>query len=409
MKWYIFTVPPNDAHKRVDALCKMMFIRTPFNAIMKWIRKGLIQINNHKTSADYRLHAHDTISVAQAIAYRLSPALLSKQNSHEYDAHAKEHDANAPKKLFSEDMLYTHGVVSENSLLFLNEDILAYNKAAQELLFGKNSITHTLQKYYTMHTNTLAFKPAPCHRLDTGTSGIVICALRIEAARIIAKFHNYIHKIYIALLTAPAHAQLLTHTLYRNKKSKVTIACPSEPSAQNTHALRALASNQYKMLGTASLWLHSIGAVDIRPRTSENAAIKKLFPTIIVLGGHGGKTHQIRAQCAAHNTPLWGDVKYPSYTTNNTEHYPPHSTYYLHASTILCDALPSQQQILPPGIIAPIPEPWYTLVQSKDHFLLRRAENLLDRARGAWEKERPTDRNTDITAWYSSVLGGVIG
>ena len=129
-----------------------------------------------------------------------------------------------------------------------------------------------------------------CHRLDTNTDGLLIFALNVRAAEEIAKgFKNEkIEKVYEARVygKVPSDAVYRDYLLKNAKEGKVRIF-------QEKHAGAVPVEASVKVIGY-----------------DKNS-------TLVEVVIHNGKTHQIRAQLAAHGHFILGDGKYGRDDINN--------------------------------------------------------------------------------------------
>ena len=379
MEWLSFSVHTNDVDKRLDTVCKKLFIHSAYHSIMRCIRKNLIKINKKRSTYNYRVQLGDTINIAESVS-----AMLSK--------HAKNMSDTQGVELINTPLQKT----LRSQTIYQTTQLLAVNKIDGQQLFGAHSIMDALQGYAPP---SLSFKPAPCHRLDTGTSGLLLCALSADMARYVTTLqqNTHIHKVYIALLEHPTYNTSISHYLYRDTIKKTTYAYAKLQSNIPVH---------YKALGYTTLHLHTYGAVTLSNST------KKVYPTLIILDGTGGKTHQIRAQCRAHNTSLWNDIKY-SATTRTSSHTTIYSDFFLHAGAILVDAQEPHAMNIPLSLRAPIPTRWYNTIKKIDYEVLRDLDLYLDRFVGTWDGNlllnNFSDAKIDSTALYTSLFGGVIG
>ena len=140
-----------------------------------------------------------------------------------------------------------------------------------------------------------AFTPALCHRLDTGTSGLVLVAK-----------------------TAPALEALISLIRARRIKKEylcVTFGRPSPAAATLNGWLKKDAAN-----GKVSVTDHPApGAVPIETRYETMAVSGRLALLRVELVT--GRTHQIRAHLASIGCPILGDGKYGQNTVNRQLHF----------------------------------------------------------------------------------------
>lgn len=221
-----------------------------------------------------------------------------------------------------------HVPTSFNSaVIYEDENILIINKPKGVLVHeDKNEKIHTLanevisyliNKGEYNNINVNAFTPAPCHRLDRNTSGIIIFAKNLESLKIMEelfKEKNNIDKYYLCLVcgsinkSGEVNAPLLKNSVNGlvqvNKDGKTAIS-------------------QYKVVKKYSGYT----LLEIRLIT--------------------GRTHQIRVHMAHINHPVVGDAKYGNYQANhdfkNTHHY---DSQFLHAHRIVFHNVPGKLSYL---------------------------------------------------------------
>jgi 23S rRNA pseudouridine955/2504/2580 synthase len=129
---------------------------------------------------------------------------------------------------------------------------------------------------------SLSFRPGPLHRLDRGTSGIIVFSKTLAGAQAFSALlrRRLLVKRYLALLSGRlGRAETWDDPLARDRKSRVTHRAPAD--GQGREALSRVTPLETR--GDVTLAL-----IEIRT----------------------GRTHQIRAQAALHGHPLSGDRKY---------------------------------------------------------------------------------------------------
>lgn len=415
MDWFILPFDTNDSEKRLDVLCKKIFPNTRFGEIMQWIRKKLITINTKKTSHNYKISADDMLYIAYPIVEYICASLTNRliEKTH-FDANQ---GACIPSDETTNIQEYCAQVFDKEHILFLNKDIIILNKTAGEKIFTPTGSIASILK--NSPSRSISFTPAPCHRLDTGTSGILISALTTQGARTVSNLQqsSNIQKCYMALLESPLSDEVgdivLAHHLYRDKKNK-----------QKTLAFEhSISTHNLSYLGYASLYLIALQPLKLQPfvrKASKSLDDSYVYPVLLMFnnadGGNtsGGKTHQIRVQCESNGTPLFGDVKYGGKahmhipTDDNQNAY---ISFFLHASTYLLrkDTNTLTDTIIPTSIRSPIPKHWFSLIDRTYHNYLLGLEKKLDNFARVWDESNCSSDNMDINAFCISALGGVIG
>jgi 23S rRNA pseudouridine955/2504/2580 synthase len=182
------------------------------------------------------------------------------------------------------------------SILWESADFLVLNKPAGLAVHGPDRSSgdslETLARAYLSPKlpPSLSFKPGPLHRLDKPASGIVVFSKSLEGARSFSVLlrERRIRKTYLALLEGILRRdETWEDMLIRDRKQGKTFAGRNGAPATGEGAPKAALTR-------------------IRPLAHNAAA----GVTLARLEIDTGRTHQIRAQAAAHGHPLAGDRKY---------------------------------------------------------------------------------------------------
>ena len=254
----LFNCSANDEGRRLDRVLKKMLPDVPAGLLYSGIRKGLIKVNGKKSRQSYLVQENDVIAVRESIKYREKETASSDE----------------PRK----------SSLIESISIFRNENLLILNKPAGMLTHGHDSIASLIDAGLTGITPSLSFKPAPLHRLDRNTSGLLAVSLSIKGASHFSELvrSRSLDKYYIGIcLGEPVKSLKLSDRLVRSglKTSVIDITSgdSSETRIAETIVKKLLSKDGY------SLCMFKIET---------------------------GLTHQIRAQAAAAGFPLAGDKKY---------------------------------------------------------------------------------------------------
>lgn len=312
------TAGPDDAGRRFDRVCRKLLPDTGLSEIYSAMRKGRVTVNGVKKSPKYKLTAGDIIRLPE----NMGGKRVLPRNSGEGTA-----DSETAPEL-------------GKAVMFENDHFIVFNKPAGILSHGKFSVQSYLRQYLHAKTeNSLAFSPAPLHRLDRNTSGILVCSKSIRGA---AAFSEALSGKSVLKAYAGIHDGFLTGNqlwkdkLRRDKKTKITYSDPSGRMSI-THIFPLLRSPEQ---------------------------------TLCLAVPITGRTHQIRVQAALHEHPLLGDRKYNRNSAGR-------SRYYLHA----CHLGFTEAGICPelPPLFAPPPEHFLKTMQrlfpaEQAHALVKRLE-----------------------------------
>lgn len=302
------TVAADQHGRTLISFVKRYMPGVPLSGLHKMMRTGRIRVNEGRAKPDLVLAAGDEIT------FRMADADFSATR-HRDPARAAPSEASlGPLRVLVE-----------------TEDWIAVEKPAGLLTHaGDPAAAHipprppedTLVDRVVAHEarrgSRATFPPAPVHRLDRGTSGVVVFARTARGARqwSAAFREGTARKTYLGVVQGQAAEGTLESLLIRDERSRTSRA----ETPESGHTRGRLARMDVQVLasvGDASLVL-------ARPAS--------------------GRTHQIRAQLAAAGTPLLGDVKYGG------RPLPGRPGYLLHAWKL---SIPGATQL-----ICPVPEDW---------------------------------------------------
>ena len=232
--------------KKLNTFLLDNFNGLTLNTIYKALRKKDIRINNIKVNENCNLNEGDEITL-----------------------------------YITDNFLYKS---FDLNIVYEDDNIVVINKPEEIEVVSNNKEEITLTKLIQNNYNSIEF-PAPCHRLDRNTTGLVVFAKNKESLEILLeKFKNMeIEKHYkctVYKIPTIKEQKLEAYLFKDSKKSMVYIS--DEPKKGY---LKIVTS--YKVL-------------------SEN---KKDNTSILDITLHTGRTHQIRAHLAYIGHPIIGDRK----------------------------------------------------------------------------------------------------
>jgi 23S rRNA pseudouridine955/2504/2580 synthase len=269
------TLGEAEGGQRLDRYLRKLLRDVPLGAIFKRLRAGDIRVDGKKVDGSLRLAA------GMKVQLRLPAADLARI------AHGDERRAAPPEGSRSR-------VAPElrPRIVHRDDDVLVIDKpaglAVQPGTGRENEHLVAWLDEQRLGERSATFAPAPAHRLDRGTSGLVAIGLSPLGLRgLTAAFReDTVEKVYVAVVHgAPAaesgsiDAPLRVRTDAGKKEPKVVV----DPAGQS-------ARTDWRVVTRAG-------------RTS-----------LLRLVLHTGRTHQIRAHLAHLGHPIVGDERYGSAT-----------------------------------------------------------------------------------------------
>lgn len=241
-----FTAAADDDGRRLDRVARKLFPGAPLGRIFRAIRTGAVRVNGAKAAPSQRVAAGDEISVvgmASAATPRSGPP------------------ASALPFV----------------VLLENEHVLAVDKPAGLPVHGPDSVEELVRAYLQGRRTSLSFRPGPAHRIDRGTSGLLLFSCSLRGAQTLTRLfrEQRMSKEYLAVVEG---------VVAREETWEDRIAYDHE-------SRRSEAGEQTALTRIAPV------------ASSERLTLLACFPLT-------GRTHQIRAQAALHGHPLAGDRKY---------------------------------------------------------------------------------------------------
>lgn len=291
-------IDAKEANQRIDKFVRKYLCDAPLDVIYKTFRKKDIKINHHWVKQDYILKAGDLLQIY------LSEDMITSFHK--------------PREIIKADL--THPILYED------ENVLAVLKPAGLLVHGdenekRNTLTNQVLNYlyqkgeYDPHIHH-GFVPAPAHRLDRNTSGIVLYGKNLPALQALLSIFEEkkeITKTYLALVVGNVKQDGEIHLSLRKdaEKGMVRIASSKDKDAKS-------ALTRFRVI--------------------------ERFPNFSLLEVNilTGRTHQIRVHMQAIGHPIIGDSKYGDFQKNKSFFQKYHFDHqFLHARSLLFGKMPS--------------------------------------------------------------------
>ena len=251
---------------RLDKYLMDQFPALGMGRLNKALRENKIKLNGKKQPLATRVQNGDVIRV-----YLLDDQLgLTSQEGPEFL------QARAPAEFIYE-----------------NDDLIVANKPAGIPVDGDESDTllnRVLRRLYEEKRWDAAHEPRLCHRLDTGTSGLVLIAKTPEAEQLFLEVikNREVKKTYLCVTfgrPTPPDGTLGGYLLKDADRGIVKIVPDKQPGAKDVET-------QYETVAVSG----RLALLKVRLIT--------------------GRTHQIRAHMASIGCPILGDSKYGNNTAN---------------------------------------------------------------------------------------------
>lgn len=225
-------------------------------SLHRWIRTGQVRVNGGRKKAFDRLALGDEV--------RVPPFAVLRQTVDTKDS---------------------HNLVSALRLDIVDEtpDVLIIRKPAGLPVHPGTNHTDSVVTRLEQAFAKADFVPAPVHRLDKDTSGLLVVARRYEALRDLnrAFAERTIHKEYLAWCVGQWPYD--------------------EPQRLEDSLAKLGPTNHERMQTSADGKLAALTATPL---------LRRRESSLLLITLHTGRTHQIRAQLALRGHPIAGDGKY---------------------------------------------------------------------------------------------------
>ncbi|MCL2043465.1 MAG: RluA family pseudouridine synthase [Treponema sp.] len=296
----------NDAGRKLDRVLRKALPQYPLSLIHRLLRQKKVTINGKPAIHNTIVRDRDVIQINIKVNKQISV------NQNFLKVNVNE-------------------ITELPEIIWRGVGIIIFNKQPGIATHGTNSLETIVQLYLAgTLPPSLSFKPGPLHRLDKQTSGAIAFSQTLEGARWFSRLlhEKRLTKTYLAIVEGiVCKEELWEDKLIRDKQAQKTYTGNGENSKEAVTVVKPLVFNDNYTL------------IEVKIST--------------------GRTHQIRAQSAAHGHPLAGDRKYGGKKFPDGYSMPQShgDDYCLHAWKIECKELAENVPLeFPKLVIAPLPE-----------------------------------------------------
>ena len=260
------TISSSEQNQRVDKYLRKYLKNAPLSFIYKLLRKKDVKVNGKRIKEDYILQENDFMQIY---------------------IRDEDYDNFMNNRSFTNYKIDFKVVYEDENILIVNKPVGLEVQEDDKNNLTSQVLTYLKNKGEYNEDENVGFKPAPAHRLDRNTSGLVIFGknmLALQELNECFKSRKGIEKYYLALV-------------FGNTKSKETLSFPLHKIENKSIVKVDFENGQNARTEYKKVW--------------NNSEVSLLEVHLLT-----GRTHQIRVHMSYIGHPLVGDEKYGNFDQN---------------------------------------------------------------------------------------------
>ncbi len=282
----VFHIGDDDDGSRLDRFVKKRFAKLPIGVVFKLLRKKRITVDRRRAEASDRLRGGQRVEIRDDLSGYTLPSDEPARRA------ARRRESGHFRKNF-------RVIFEDDALLVLNKPVGLVVHPGPKHHGGDTLLDLVKAHLPEAFSPDSPYEPGFAHRLDRGTSGVIVVAkTRAAATALEAVFRSHLaKKTYTALVAGrlrksggrieyPIHQERLPSGVYR------FVAIKGKSQRRQLAGKMQAALTHFEVRE----WLWSATLLDVRTES--------------------GRTHQIRAHMASLGHPLVGDGDYGKRETN---------------------------------------------------------------------------------------------
>ena len=263
-----FLISESESGQTLEKYIRKVLKDAPLSFIYKLFRKKDVKVNGHWQKEKYVLSANEEVTI-----------YISDEQLEEFKKKSKTLSINKVSDYI---------VYEDDNILILNKPrgLLVQKDSSNEVALDEMVISYLVEKGEYDPNKDLGYTPAPAHRLDRNTAGLIIFGKNIQTLRYLSSViqdKSLVQKKYLTLVKGRV-----------DKDGEI-----NSPLMKNTKTGMVFVSSDGKDALTKYKVVEHIGDY-----------------TLLEVELLTGRTHQIRVHLSSIAHPVIGDSKYGDYALN---------------------------------------------------------------------------------------------